>query len=119
MKRFERIGRQRLAWDARARTAQDTAAPAFERLLKLAEGTDSGQGRSVVRFLACTFGRELRPFDVFEFRAVDVPTSDDMLACLDALRWGRAELYSLVPNGEARVLAALKGWGVAWPDEAA
>jgi hypothetical protein len=34
---------------------------------------------------------------------VGVGIGDDMLCCLDALRWARADLYTLVPNGEARV----------------
>lgn len=33
----------------------------------------------------------------FELRAVDIAISDDMPCCLDALRWGRAGLRTLVP----------------------
>lgn len=31
----------------------------------------------------------------------------DMLTALDALRWGRADLYTLVPDGQARIRAML------------
>ena len=52
------------------------------------------------------------PFDLFELRAVDVDISDAMLSCLDALRWGRSDLYRLVPNGEQRVRAVIRQWGL-------
>jgi hypothetical protein len=51
----------------------------------------------------------------FEFRAVDVAISDDMLCCLDALRWGRADLYTLVRDVDARVRAVIDQWGHRWP----
>ena len=38
-----------------------------------------------------------------------------MLACLDALRWGKADLYRLVPNGDKRVEAVINLWGLPWP----
>jgi len=47
--------------------------------------------------------------------AVDVAIGDDMLACLDALRWARADLHRLVPRGEPRVRAVLHRWGLGWP----
>ena len=43
-------------------------------------------------------------------------SSDDMLTCIDALRWGKADLFKLVPDGEQRVLAVLDLWGIAWPE---
>lgn len=38
-----------------------------------------------------------------------------MLCCRDALRWGRADLHTLVLDGNARVLAVLARRGVRWP----
>jgi hypothetical protein len=38
--------------------------------------------------------------------------SDDMLACLDALRWAKADLHTLVPGGEERVQAVRAMWGL-------
>lgn len=101
----------------RAATAQSAAAQAFERLLCQAESRDSGQIRRIAAFLASTFNGDAFPFDLFELRAVDVAISDDMLLCLDALRWGKADLYKLVPDGEKRVLKVLELWGIQWPDE--
>lgn len=109
---FDEIDRQQREWDARARAAQASAAQAYARLLALAESRDSGQVRRVVRFLASTYNGEVFPFDLFELRAVDVSISDDMLACLDALRWAKADLHRLVPDGEARVRAAISAWGI-------
>jgi hypothetical protein len=87
-------------------------AQAFARLLKVAEERESGQPRRVAQFVAATYNGRAYPFDLFELRAVDVDISDDMLCCLDALRWGRSDLYRLVPDGEQRVRAAIRRWGL-------
>jgi len=116
---FDKNARQQQEWDARAHQAQAAAAQAFERLLQLAERSSGGQIRRVVRFLASTYNGEVFPMDPFELRAVDVSISDDMLVCLDALRWAKADLYKLVPQGESRVRAAMSAWGLPWPDDVA
>jgi uncharacterized protein involved in exopolysaccharide biosynthesis len=113
---LEMIERQQREWGARASAAQASAAQAYARLLSLAEERDSGQIRRVVRFLASTYNGNTFPFDLYELRAVDVEISDDMLMCLDALRWAKADLHSLVPNGEQRVRAVITAWGVEWPE---
>lgn len=104
------------AWSERARQAQATAAQAYARLLNLAETRDSGQIRRVAQFIASTYDGETFPFDLFELRTVDVAIADDMLACLDALRWSKADLYKLVPDGERRVRAICAAWGFTWPE---
>ena len=103
-------------YQTRSRAASATGAQAFARLLRLAEERNSGQITRVVRFLAATYNGQAFPLDLFELRAVDVAISDDMLQCLDALRWGRADLYTLVPDGDARVKAVIQRWGLQWPD---
>lgn len=92
------------------------AAHAYARLLHLAETRDSGQVRRIARFLASTYDGATFPLDPFELRGVDIAISDDMLACLDALRWGKADLFKLVPDGERRVLAVCAAWGFHWPE---
>lgn len=99
---------------AQAATIQGAAA--FARLLKLAEQHDSGQIRRVVRFIAATYNGQAFPFDLYELRAVDAAISDDMLRCLDALRWAKADLHTLVPEGDARVRALIERRGLRWPD---
>ena len=106
---------QQREWDERARAAQASAAQAYARLLQLAEDSDTGQARTIARFIAGTFDGMSFPFDPFDLRSVDVAISDDMLVCLDALRWGRADLYKLVPDGRERILEMLKAWGFQWP----
>jgi hypothetical protein len=105
-------------FDTRSRQATQAAAQAFARLLKLAEERDSGQIPRIARFLAATYNGQAFQFDLFELRAVDIAISDDMLCCLDALRWARADLHTLVPGGDARVLAVIECWGLRWPDAA-
>lgn len=89
---------------------------AFQRLLQLAETRDSGQVRRVGLFIAATYNGEAFPFDLFELRAVDEAISDDMLLCLDALRWGQSDLHSLVPDGDRRVRAVIEQWALKWPE---
>ena len=100
------------------RSAESTrqGAQAFARLLQLAETRDSGQIPRVARFLAATYNGQAFQLDPFELRAVDIAISDDMLCCLDALRWGRADLHTLVPGGDARVRAVIDRWGLRWPE---
>ena len=98
-------------WAQRAAASRGRAAQAYVRLLELAETRDSGQISRIARFLAGTFNGDAFPFDLFELRSVDVAISDDMLLCLDALRWGKADLHRLVPDGERRVLSVLESPG--------
>lgn len=104
--------------DALSLQATQAGAQAFARMLKLAEERDSGQIPRIARFLAAAYNGHAFQFDVFELRAVDIAISNDMLCCLDALRWGRADLYTLVPDGDARVRAVIDRWGLRWPADA-
>ena len=104
------------SFESRSRAATLTGAAAFARLLQLAEQRDSGQIVRVARFIAATYNGQAFGFDPFDLRAVDIAIGDDMLACLDALRWGRADLHRLVPEGDARVRAVIDRWGLRWPD---
>ena len=105
-------------WAHRATAAQAKAAQAYARLMDLAERRDSGQVRRVAAFLASTYNGQAFPFDLYELRGVDVAISDDMLVCLDALRWAKADLYSLVPDGDRRLRALIERWGLKWPPDA-
>jgi hypothetical protein len=89
---------------ARSQKATSQAERAFARLLKIAEQGDSGQTRRVAAFIASTFNGRTFPFDLFELRAVDVGIGDDMLCCLDALRWARARWAVLMAAGLVRTL---------------
>ena len=106
------IGRQLGEYDERARAAQAAAAQALGRLLQIAERTDSGQAGRIAQFIAATYNGHSYGFDLFDLRAVDVEISDDMLSCLDALRWGKSDLYNLIPDGDRRIQAMCKAWGI-------
>lgn len=99
-------------WLRRANAAQAQAAHAFARLLKIAEESDTGQARKIALFIAGTFNGRSYPFDLYELRSLDVSIGDDMLICLDALRWARADLFKLVPDGESRVEAMIGNWRI-------
>jgi hypothetical protein len=105
------------SFERRSRDATATGAQAFARLLALAEQRNSGQIVRVVQFIAATYNGQAFAFDLFELRALDIEISDDMLHCLDALRWARADLYTLVPDGDARVRSVIDRWGLRWPDD--
>ncbi len=102
-------------YEARAMAAQAKAAQAYAKLLKIAETIQSGQAKRIAQFLASTYNGEVFPWDPYDLRGLDVDIGDDMLACLDALRWAKLDLYKLVPNGEGRVEAVFELWGMKWP----
>lgn len=102
---------------SRACKATHEGAQAFARLLHLAEQRSSGQIVRVVGFIAATYNGAAFKFDPFELRAVDIAISDDMLLCLDALRWASSDLYRLVPDGDRRVKDVIQSWGLRWPDD--
>jgi hypothetical protein len=96
--------------DGRAIKALTQARRAFARLLGLAETRHGRQSFVVSRFIASSCRSGENPFDLSELRKVDVSISDDLLCCMDALRWGGRELYDLVHDGERRVRAMLATW---------
>lgn len=113
------MDRDQLAlWEQRALQAQAKAAHAYLRLVELAERSDSGQAHRVALFLASTLDGRAFPFDLFELRTLDVGLADDAVACIDALRWGKADLYKLIPDGLERVRAVLQLWGLSSPGQA-
>lgn len=103
---------QQAEWARRAKEATALAGPAFERLLSQVEtGRDSGQISRIAAFVAATVG--LHRFDMYDLRALDIELSDDVLACLDAIRWGKCHIADLVPDGVARAHQAAVDWGYA------
>ncbi len=101
----------------RASAATARAGQAFLRLLQIAERSDTGQARRIAHFIASAYNSSAFPFDLYELRAVDEAISDDILACLDGLRWAVADLHTLVPDGDQRVRRVIDSWGLQWPPE--
>ena len=112
MTSWQDIDKQQRDFSERAGKAQGAAAQALDRLLRVAETSDAGQARRVAQFIAATYNGTAYSFDLFELRAVDVALSDDMLSCLDSLRWGKSDLYNLVPDGDRRIQAMCRIWGI-------
>lgn len=74
---------------------------AFERLLLLAEKRyTTDQTEVVAEFIAVVmgFGR----FDLYDFRYVDADIAEDIWTCIETIRWRKARLADLVPDGWAR-----------------
>ena len=105
------------SFEPRLRDATAIGAQAYARLLALAEQRNLGQIGRVVQFIAATYNGQAFAFDLFDLRALDIDISDDMLRCIDALRWARADLYTLVPDGDARVRSVIDRWGLQWLDD--
>ena len=101
---------------SRAREATAAGAQAFDRLLAAAEHSDSGQTERIARFVAACYNGQAFPLDVYDLRCVDIALSDDMLTCLDALRWAKVDLHTLVPEGDARVRRVISNAGLQWPN---
>ena len=103
---------QSFPYEARANRSVELAKPAFAHLLHLAETRDSGQIVRVAKFIAATYNSRAHGFDLYDLRCLDVDIGDEMLVCLDCLRWGMSDLYRLVPDGDARVRAVIELWGL-------
>ena len=114
--RPDSIDAEAAAFNARSLQATHAGAMAFTRLLRLAEEGNSGQTPRIARFLAAATNGHAFRFDLFDLRTVDIAISDDMLCCLDALRWGRADLHTLIPDGDRRMCAVLDRWGLSGRD---
>ncbi|MDT8992807.1 hypothetical protein RQP54_18180 [Curvibacter sp. APW13] len=107
---FARLDADQKLWAQRAVEAQAKAAHAYARLIDIASQSDTGQAARVAGFVAATYNGHAYAFDLFDLRALDIAISDDMLICLDALRWGKADLYTLVPDGDAKIKRLLSRW---------
>lgn len=107
---FAQLNADQQAWARRAAEAQSKAAQAYARLIDHATRSDTGQARRIAQFIAATYNGHAYAFDLFDLRALDVDISDDMLVCMDALRWGKLDLHNLVPNGDAKVRSIIKDW---------
>lgn len=94
--------------EKRARRAHANGAKAFERLLRIAEGSGTGQASKVAEFVAATVGHVR--FDMFNLRAVDLAISDDILICLEVIRWGKFPITHLVADGQVRVERVSYEW---------
>lgn len=94
-----------------AQTQTSEAAQAFLRLVEIVEHRNTGQAQVVAKMLAA-IALDGPPFEPWELRRLDHAISDDVLACLAALRWGRSDPHTWLPGGRERIQRALVLWGL-------
>lgn len=93
---------------------------AFLRLRSLAEAVDSGARPALSRFIASTYNDQDFPYDLYDLRLMDVTISDNMPACLDALRWAQTDLHTpgarrgSTRQGDPDALGPLSGRDRSW-----
>ena len=86
----------------RASAATARGAQALMRLVSRA-ATGDAQSELITRCLAALYDGSAWPLDPRSLRTLDTQSADDVLACMDAMRWGRSEVLDLVPQGAERV----------------
>jgi hypothetical protein len=100
------IERARLmAQELRSHCATEAGLAAFDRLLRAAEEPAAAHRGDVLDFLAAVWSK--RPLPLAVLRGPDAAIADDMLAVLDAYRYGRLNLVEQVAGGPARVARLL------------
>ncbi|MEJ5991624.1 hypothetical protein WG902_16595 [Ramlibacter sp. PS3R-8] len=86
--------------------ATEAGLAALARLLHLLEEGMSPHVREAAAFVTAI--RDVTPLPLPTLRGPDVATADDMLAVLDAFRYGRVSLVEHVEGGARRVGKALE-----------
>jgi hypothetical protein len=88
--------------------ATEQGLAAFDRLLRRAEERDARHRRDILFFVAAVWNN--KPLPLVTLRGLEQSVGDDMLAVLDAFRYGRLNLPEHVEGGPRRVAKALKDW---------
>lgn len=89
------------AEELRSHEATERGLAAFERLLHRAEERSTPHTRDIVAFVSSV--RDRSPLPLLALRGIDVAIGDDMVAVLDAFRYGRLDLAQHVAGGARRV----------------
>jgi hypothetical protein len=92
--------------EIRSHEATELGLAAFDRLLRLAEERDPRYHRDIVCFLAAIWNNQSLP--LVTLRGLDQSVGDDMVAVLDAFRYGRINLAEQVEGGPPRVVRAVR-----------
>lgn len=113
MEQWKKDARQRqaemeAAYAARKQDATAKGAHAFNRLLILAEESSSREAGVAASFIADIAGNGA--FRFVDLRGLADPVDDDIIACIDAIRWAKISIFDSVPDGERRALAVVRMW---------
>jgi hypothetical protein len=92
--------------EIRSHEATEAGLAAFDRLLRLAEDQHPRHHRDVVCFIAAIWNNQSLP--LVTLRGLDQSIGDDMVAVLDAFRYGRINLAEQVEGGPGRVVRAVR-----------
>jgi hypothetical protein len=103
---FERA--RMLGEEISAHQATELGLAALDRLLRRAEERDLRHRRDILAFVAAVWNN--KPLSLATLRGLEQSVGDDMLAVLDAFRYGRLNLVEHVEGGPRRVARALKDW---------
>lgn len=103
---FERA--RMLGEEISAHQATELGLAALDRLLRRAEGGDLAHRRDILAFVAAVWNNQ--PLALATLRGLEQSVGDDMLAVLDAFRYGRLNLVEHVEGGPRRVSRALRDW---------
>ncbi len=99
------------AWTDCGDEALIDAAQALARLLGRAEGKGARRSKRIAQFFAAVGDSAIVVWPPRDMQADDLTINDDMLLCLNALRWHRPSLIALIPDGDRRIWQVISDWG--------
>jgi hypothetical protein len=94
--------------ELRSHLATEAGLAALDRLLRRAEGRELRHRRDILSFIAVVWNNKALP--LVTLRGLEQSVGDDMIAVLDAFRYGRLNLAEHVEGGPRRVARVLKEW---------
>lgn len=103
---FERA--RMLGEEISAHQATELGLAALDRLLRRIESRDLRHRRDILAFVAAVWNN--KPLALATLRGLEQSVGDDMVAVLDAFRYGRLNLVEHVDGGPRRVTRALRDW---------
>jgi len=97
-------------WTRGDSQALSDAGSALTRLLTRAEELGVRRSKRIAQFLSTVDQKDIVVWPARDMREDEVAISDDMLLCLNALRWQRKALMELVPDGNRRLVNVVRAW---------
>jgi hypothetical protein len=94
--------------ELRSHLATEAGLAAFDRLLRRAEEREPRHRRDILSFVAAVWNN--KSLALVTLRGLEQSVGDDMMAVLDAFRYGRLNLAEHVEGGPRRVARVLKEW---------
>jgi len=94
--------------ELRSHLATEAGLAAFDRLLRRAEERELQHRRDILSFVAAVWNN--KALALVTLRGLEQSVGDDMMAVLDAFRYGRLNLAEHVEGGPRRVARVLKEW---------